>query len=373
MITYFITVESFQINDLPFYILLGVISALISIYFNKVSFFIDEFFSRFKSRITRVIVGGGLLGTLIFLIPPLYGEGYETINNLLNGNINNIIDQSMMEGLLDHEFLLILLVFGLVVFKAFATSFTMGAGGVGGVFAPALFIGASTGYVFSRFVNVWGINFLSESNFVLVGMAGLMAGVLHAPLTAVFLIAEITGGYQLFIPLMLVSAISFLVTRQFMPYSFYTRELFKKGDLLTHNKDQAVLTLLNVNKLVESDFIKVHPKMSLRSLIKIVSTSQRNLFPVIDDQKMLIGIITLDDIRTFMFDDYLYDILVVAVLMSTPELTININDDMSEVMQKFHSTGAWNLPVVDNGIYLGFVSKSKLFSAYRKKLIEFTV
>lgn len=363
---------AFQLSDLPYYALLGILAAFVSLYFNKISFSLDDFFSRMKKQYSRILIGGTLLSLVIFLIPELYGEGYETINRMLNGTFSSSVGHFSLEQYIDHEYFILVFMLGMIFLKAFATSFTMGAGGVGGVFAPSIFMGASTGYFFARFINDLKITTLTESNFVLVGMTGLMAGILHAPLTAVFLIAEITGGYELFIPLMLVSAISYLITKKFMPYSFYTRELVKKGDLLTHNKDQAVLTLLNVSKVLETNFRKISPKMTLRELVKVVTTSKRNLFPVVNDEGKLVGIITLDDIRSFMFDVSVYDVLVVAELMYLPPATIDADEDMSEVIRKFQSTGAWNLPVLKDGMYLGFVSKSKLFSAYRRKLIEFT-
>lgn len=365
-------ITEFQLLSLPFYVMLAAISALVSVYFNKVFFWFDDFFNSIGKKRLRILIGGSLLGVLVYLVPPLYGEGYGTVTSLLKGNINEIFDHGLLNHIQGHELIGLLVIASLVFLKAIATSLTMGAGGVGGVFAPSLFTGASLGFVFSRLLNTLNLAHLPETNFTLVGMAGLMAGVLHAPLTAVFMIAEITGGYDLIIPLMLVSAISYLVSRQFLSYSFYTRELIQKGDLLTHNKDQTVLTLLTVDKVVEKNFSKIRPNMTLRRLIEVVSSSPRNIFPVVDEHEHLVGILTLDDIRSFMFDKALYDALVVAELMSMPPAIIHLHDPMSVVMKKFQQTGAWNLPVVDEDRYIGFISKSKLFSAYRRKLIEFT-
>lgn len=365
-------VSPFVITELPYYLILGVLTAFISIYFNKVYFQVDKYFSKLNNKFYRILIGSSLLGLLVFLFPPLYGEGYETINYLLSGNISQVTNQGLFEGVSSKEHFILLMILCLLLFKAFATSFTLAAGGIGGIFAPSLFVGASLGFLFSRFLNDLSIATISTSNYALVGMAGLMAGVLHAPLTAVFMIAEITGGYELFLPLMLVSAISFLISRHFMPHSIYTTQLAKKGDLLTHNKDKAVLTLLTINKLVENDFSEVKPEMSLRQLIRVVKTSHRNLFPVVNSDRKLVGILTLDDIREIMFDESLYDVIAVAELMSQPPEVINKNENMTSVIQKFQSSGAWNLPVVDQGTYIGFISKSKLFSAYRRKLIEFT-
>ena len=365
-------IQDFQLSSLPYYIILGAIAALVSVYFNKVFFFLDDLFQKMPKKRHRILIGGSFLGLLIYLIPPLYGEGYHIVSSLLEGNTNEVLSQGILSGFSDHELIALFIIAGLVFLKAIAAALTIGAGGVGGVFAPSLFTGASLGFVFSRFLNTMNLANLPETNFTLVGMAGLMAGVLHAPLTAVFMIAEITGGYELIIPLMLISALSYLVSRKFLSYSFYTRELAQKGDLLTHNKDQTVLTLLTVNKVVEKNFSKIRPNMSLRTLIDVVSSSPRNIFPVVDSENHLVGILTLDDIRSFMFDKALYDALVVAELMQTPPAIVHSKDPMNIVMKKFQQTGAWNLPVVDDDEYIGFISKSKLFSAYRRKLIEFT-
>ena len=364
-------IAPFTVHDLPFYLLLGVTTAFVSVYFHKVYFTVEKYFSKFKTDTVRIIVGGLLLGSLIFLIPPLYGEGYETINHLLNGNIQAVIEGSILFDYIEDNWIILLVLSGLVIFKAFATSFTMGAGGVGGIFAPALFIGASLGFVFSSFVNRLNFVNIPTSNFTLVGMAGLMAGVLHAPLTAIFMIAEITGGYELFVPLMLVAAISYLVTRSIAPHSIYTEQLAQKGDVLTHDKDHAILTLLNLDKIVETNFKPVHPEMTLGDLVKVVSTSRRNLFPVTDKENKLVGVLTLDDFRHLMFDQSVYSTTSVSQLMSPPPALIEKSEDMNVVMKKFQETGAWNLPVVENGTYVGFISKSKLFSVYRRKLIEF--
>lgn len=364
----------FRLSDLPYYIILGAFTALVSVYFTKTYIKTDALFSKIKSPVHRTLIGVSLLGLLIFIFPPLFGEGYETINHLLNGRAELIMQQTSFfeTDFIPYFSLIILLI--LILMKAVATSLTLASGGVGGIFAPSLFTGATLGYLFSSLINDFNLGDLPESNFTLVGMAGLMAGVLHAPLTAVFLIAEVTGGYELFLPLMAVSAISFLITNHFMEYSFYTHEVAKKGALLTHDKDHAVLTLLSVNKVLENNFSVIRPNMSLRELIEVVKSSHRNLFPVLNENQELVGILTLDDIRTFMFDEELYDALVVAELMHTPPDIISIEEDMNSVMKKFQDTGAWNLPVVDaNNHYIGFVSKSKLFSAYRNQLIELSV
>ncbi len=366
------TAAEFQVDEILLYLFLGVLTALVSVYFNKVYFAVERFFGRFGNGYLRMVIGGTLLGVLIFLIPPVCGEGYTTINDLLDGRITKIVSESFLYHYEDGTWLVFALLVGLVLFKVFATALTLGAGGVGGIFAPSLFIGASLGYVFARFAMALGIEVSSSSPFILTGMAGLMAGVMHAPLTAIFMIAEITGGYHLFIPLMMVSAISFVVTRTIMPHSIYTVQLAARGDLLTHNKDQVILTLLKLESVVENNFKSIHPDMNLGALVKVVSKSKRNLFPVLNEEGELEGVLTLDDFRSIMFDQSLYEDTLVKHLMSPPPATLQKEEGMESVLQKFQDTGAWNLPVLNGKYYIGFVSKSKLFSVYRRKLLEFS-
>lgn len=365
-------ISPFEVSEVPFFILLGVLTAFVSVFFNKTYMFGIAQFERINNNLYRLLIGGTSLGLLIFLIPPLYGEGYDTINHLLNGDIEAIVSDSLFIDFFNDHRLILMMIAGMIFFKVFASLFTVGAGGIGGIFAPSLFVGASTGYVFSRLINELGIANIPTTNFTLVGMAGLMAGVLHAPLTAVFMIAEITGGYELFIPLMMVSAFSFLITRYFMPHSIYTRQLAQRGELLTHNKDHAVLTLLTIKRVVEKDFKSVKPEMTLGELVKVVSKSKRNLFPVLNEEDELVGVLTLDDFRHIMFDHSLYETTTVSQLMSPPPARIDEHENMQNVMRKFQETGAWNLPVINGTKYVGFVSKSKLFSVYRQKLLEFT-
>lgn len=365
-------IAPFELADVPFYLLLGLLCAVVSVFFNRTFFWVEKLSERFKDTRYRMLVGGILLGTLVFLVPPLYGEGYSGINYLLNGNIEALIKESLFSDFATHSWVIIAMMLGLVVLKVFASSLTIHAGGTGGVFAPSLFTGAALGFSFSALINKIPFFEIPSSNFTLVAMAGLMAGVLHAPLTAIFMIAEITGGYELFIPLMLVSAISFLVARELKPHSIYTDQLAQRGDVLTHNKDQVILTLLNVEQVIERNFTTIKPKMLLGELVKVVSKSKRNLFPVVDEEQKLVGVLTLDDFRHLMFDQSLYETTFVNELMSPPPAVLESTETMDEVMKKFQRTNAWNLPVVENGAYRGFISKSKLFSVYRKKLIEFS-
>ena len=367
--------DRFDLNDVLFYISLGVFTAIISVYFSKVYFAIANLFRKINSPYKKLLVGGVLLGVLIYLIPPLYGEGYETINNVLKGNIAEVVENNIFKSISDNIYLIILFLLGLIIFKIVATSLTFGAGGIGGIFAPTLFTGSLTGYVFARFVNYIGLfnHELSTTNFAMVGMAGLMAGVLLAPLTAIFLIAEITGGYELFIPLMIVSAISFIITKRYIPHNIYAAQLAKKGELITHDKDKNVLMFLDIDTLIEKDFVPTTAKKTLGELLKEnVAKSSRNIYPVLDDNSQFIGIVLLDDIRPIMFNRTMYSkIRVLDVMKSAPEVILSA-DSTEKVMQKFKESGAWNLPVVRGGKYVGFISKSKLLTAYRNKLIEVT-
>ncbi len=364
--------DAFQLSDIPFYMLLGVVAAIFSVYFTKVYFFIAKFFDRIKNTFNKLLIGGLLLGLLLYLFPPLYGEGYELINSLLEGKAEQVLEHTMFESL-NSQFLGVAVFFlAVLLLKIVATSITFGAGGIGGIFAPTLFMGSTMGFLVAKVVNGLGIGKLSESNFTLVGMAGLMAGVLHAPLTAIFLIAELTGGYELFIPLMITSAISFALVKYFLPHSVYTMQLAKRGELLTHNKDQAILTLLKLDSVIENDFMPVKPNMNLGEMVKVVSSCKRNLFPVLNKDNELKGVITLDDIREIMFTPQLYEEVLVKNIMHNPPEVIFYEETMDVVMEKFKGSGAWNLPVIRDGRYVGFVSKSKLFSVYRRKLIEFS-
>ena len=377
IILHYTLTEEFDISEVPFYILLGVVASICSIYFSRIYFRLTGKFEKLGSPFFRLMVGGAGLGILVFFIPPLYGEGYDVINNLLEGNYLEALGSNLFNEYLENIWIVVLLLAGLVIFKIIATAFTLGAGGVGGIFAPVLFMGSAMGHCFALIFNNLGIlkTPLSVSNFTLVGMAGLMAGIMHAPLTAIFLIAELTRGYELFVPLMITAAISFAITNQFQPNSVYTLDLASRGELITHNKDQAVLTLLNINQVIEKNFIPLNINMSLGDVIKEgVIKSSRNIFPVIDDENCFKGIILLDDLRPIMFQQNLYDEVKVSEIMQTaPEIIYLDRDRMSTVMNKFQQSTAWNLPVVKEDKYVGFVSKSKLLTAYRQKLIDVTV
>ena len=367
--------EGFELKDTLFYILLGIGTAFASIYFTKMYFAILDFFKRFRSPKYKLLVGGIAIGIMLYAIPPLYGEGFSFINNLLEGNHLDALGNTPFDDYTHNIWVVIALLFGITIFKAIAMTATFAAGGAGGIFIPTMVMGSALGNVVAKVINNLGFGFeVSESNFTLIGMAGLIAGVIHAPLTAIFLIAEITGGYQLFVPLMITASISFLITKNALDYTIYTKELAKIGALLTHNKDQMVLGLMEMEDVIETNFKSVQPEMTLVEMLhQSVSKSTRNIFPVLNENQKLMGIIVLDDIREFMFDNELYGTLFVKNLMhAPPEHIFYDTDNMKQVMQKFQDSGAWNLPVIKEGKYVGFISKSKLLTAYRRKLINYT-
>ncbi len=369
-----ITVK-FAIKDTLFYVLLGVGTGTASIYFSKIYFAISSFFNRIKSARRKLIIGGLSIGAMLYFIPPLYGEGFGFINNLMSGNTTAAIGNTPFDAYLDNIWIVIGLLFGITLFKAIAMTTTMAAGGSGGIIIPSLVMGSALGNVVAKVINNCGLGFhVSEANFTLIGMAGLIAGVLHAPLTAIFLIAEITGGYELFVPLMITVAMSFMINKNGLDHTIYTKELLEKGALLTQNKDKNVLTLMKLDTVIEKNFVPLHPETSLGDMLKNgVAKSNRNLFPVIDEEENLVGVILLDSIRSVMFDASLYESTTVELFMQKPpEFIVYETDSMEKVMKKFQDSGAWNLPVIKNHKYYGFVSKSKLLTAYRRQLINFT-
>ena len=364
--------NAFSIARVPYVILLGIVCGLVSLYFTHVTIAIERQFKKLSSPYVKLLIGGSVLSVLIFLFPPLYGEGYETINHLINGSSENIIlDNSLFYG--QAKFIFVYMFF-VIMFKAVASTVTNCGGGCGGIFAPSLFLGCVTGYLFANLCNMSGMGVLvSDKNFALFGMAALMSGVFHAPLTGVFLIAELTGGYALFLPLMIVSVSSYLTVRIFDSNNIYAVRLAQRGELITHHKDQAVLTILKVADVIEKNFMKVRPDMDLGALTAVVAKTKRNIFPVVDAGDRLVGIIYLDDIRHIMFRQELYHRYSVAALMRQVPERLSIEEPMEAVMRKFEETGAWNLPVEDiSGEYIGFISKSAIFTAYRKTLLEFT-
>lgn len=369
---FFAQSEAFTTSRIPFTIALGVVCGLMSYYFTKVMFWMETIFRRIKSQGWRIVTGGILIAGLVFVFPPLYGEGYNAINELLEGNVGDVLNGTAFYFDRDNVWFIALFIAMITLMKAFATSATNGAGGVGGTFAPSLFVGALTGFLFAYILNNLDLGFtLSQKNFTLMGMAGVMSGVMHAPLMAIFLTAEMTGGYNLFLPLLIVSILAYITIQLFLPYSIYTMRLAKAGDLLTHQKDKAVLTLLKMDKLIEKDFKCVKPEMNLKEVVDVISVSKRNLFPVVDDDGNLKGVVLLDDIRNIMFRTDLYKKMHVSRFMTATPAVLDVNEPMDKVMNTFDKTNAWNLPVVDNGKYVGFVSKSKIFNSYRQVLKHF--
>ena len=371
--------EPFLMERIPAVLLLGILCGLVSLYFTRTMNRIEGVFRRYSNPYIKLAIGGAMLSILIFMFPSLYGEGYDVIHMLLNGTSaadwDKVMDNSIFYG---YGNLLLVYLSLVVLFKVFATSATNGGGGCGGTFAPSLFLGCITGFVFAHFCNGYALapvisDGLPEKNFALLGMAGIMSGVMHAPLTGVFLIAELTGGYALFLPFMIVSISSYIKIKMFLPHSIYSMRLAKKGELLTHHKDKAVLTLMHLDKVVETDFVTVHPEMDLGDVVKAISSSRRNIFPVTDSENKLIGIVLLDDIRNIMFRQELYHRFNVKRFMTSAPARLLSTDSMENVMKKFDDTNAWNLPVVDEeGHYLGFVSKSKIFNSYRQVLVHFS-
>ena len=334
---------------------------------------IEGLFRKMKSPYTKLVIGGVVLSLLIFIFPPLYGEGYDTIVALLNGHSASVLNQSFFLGLGHNPWILIAYLCLIIIFKIFASASTTAAGGVGGIFAPTLFIGCLTGFVVARILIYFGF-LIPEANFALAGMSGLMSGVMHAPLTGIFLIAELTGGYNLFMTLMIVSTVSYLTIILFEPHSLYAMRLAQKGELLTHHKDKAILTMLKMENFIETDFTELYPEMDLGELVKIISKSKRNLFPVVSHTThVLVGIVLVDEVRNIMFRPDLYSRFKVKKLMTSPPALLNATMPMEKVMDVFEDSGSWYLPVVDEDkVYLGFVSKSKIFNSYRKVLVHFS-
>ena len=369
---YFTLHEPFLIGNIPWYILLGVITGLVSYYFTWGSMKVESRLNKISSPYHRLLYGGALLGLLIYLFPPLYGEGYGTLRALLSGDATEIAAGSLIAPMRDNYWVFLGFLIFILIFKVVAMAATTGSGGVGGIFAPSLYMGGVTGFLVAILINNFSFINVSERNFALVGMAGLMAGVMHAPLTAIFLIAEITGGYELFIPLIITSTIAYLTIMYFEPHSIYTKRLAARGELITHHKDKAVLTLMKMGPVIETDLKTIHPEASLGELVKIVSKSRRNIFPVVDEDNYLLGIVLLDNIREIIFKPAQYDKVRVLDIMHIPPETVSADENMESVMRKFEDSDAWNLPVVDNMKYVGFISKSKIFSAYRKILLQFS-
>ena len=362
--------QPFNYNNVPFYILLGLLAGVTSLYY--VNFFdkIETKFHRIKSSLLKWFLGGISLAFLFALFPSLFGEGYESIKALSEFKTNYLFKDSLLYGITSNKWFFLVLIVVTFFLKTFATAITLGSGGNGGNFAPSLFVGAYLGFSFSFFLTLIGFNDLPISNFTIVAMAGILSGVFHAPLTAIFLIAEITGGYELIIPLMIVSTISYIIVKRFHPDSLDVRRLRDKGAIVSENKDKTILSKIEISEMIETDFITIHFKSSLRDIIENIKHSKRNIFPVVKNNNKLLGIIYLDNIREEMFNTELYDKVIAKELMRKPSTIIYNHEDIFTVMNKFEESGQWNLPVVENEIYIGFLSKSSILDKYRYELLK---
>jgi chloride channel protein, CIC family len=377
--------QPFNWVNTPFYVLLGILCAFVSLYYVRTAHFIATFFKNAALNMyQKAILGGVILALLIAFFPSLFGEGYSSIRLLADGKAEVLLQKSAFSEYLTQNFskktflglntegVVLLAFLGATIFiKSIATSVTLGAGGNGGNFAPSLFVGSYVGFFFARLINIIFNAKLTETNFTIVGMAGILSGVMYAPLTAIFLIAEVAGGYDLIIPLMIVSTISSVFVRHFEPISIETKAMIERGDVFSQDKDRNILLLLKANKLIETDFKTIETANSLGELIDTIKISHRNLFAVVGKNQRFEGILTLDDVRSVMFDVALYDKIRVEDIMKIPPAIVMLNEDMGAVMKKFDDTNAWNLPVVDeSGAYVGFISKSAIFSNYRSQLIS---
>jgi len=365
--------DSFHVSEIHFYLIFALICGLVAHYFTHTYLLVEQKIESINKPLNRYLTGSILFGLILLIFPMLWGEGFATIKELLNENHIAVFEFTLYPMHAENFFVIILAFLLMILLKVIATALTVGAGGIGGIFAPSLFTGALTGYLFALIVNSMDIGVeLSLINFTMIGMTGVLSGVLHAPLTALFLIVEITFGYELIVPLMLTSTISYITVKYFRDNSIITEQLAAKGHLLTHHKDKAVLTMMKLKSVLETDFLPVNVNDSLTELITIVAKSKRNLFPVLDKDDFLVGIILLDDIREIMFHTEMYHKTLIRNLMSPPPAYIRLDDSMDTVMKKFNESRAWNLPVIDKGKYIGFVSKSKMFNVYRELLVNIT-
>lgn len=364
----FSQLKPFDYHNVPYYIMIGILSGFVSVYYSRAFLRTESFLHSTERTYKKGLWGGILLAVLILMFPPLFGEGYETIKNLSELHPEKLLDLSIFSGLAGNQWFVLLFVALVMFFKVIAASITINCGGNGGNFAPSLFVGAYLGFFFSRLVNLLGWHQLPENNMTVVAMSGILTGIYHAPLTATFLIAEITGGYDLMIPLMIVAALSYTVVKYFESHPMDMKKLVQQGFVISHDKDEAVLSSVNTLGMVEMDFLTVKSTANLGELVQVISKSRRNIFPVTDENENLKGIIQLDNIREIIFRTELYDKIHVNDLMQEPPAIIEVKESMQEVMKKFDSTQAWNLPVVNQGQYMGFISKSSIFTTYRTVL-----
>jgi chloride channel protein, CIC family len=361
---FYLVTEGWKLNAIPYYIVLGILCGLISFYNIKTTFFIEDFFDKLKKTHLKILIGGIILCLLVFIFPSLYGEGYIAVKYLLAGKFDKILPPISQLHLLDKNLILIIIAGLIVIMKVVATTLTVSSGGNGGIIAPALFTGAFAGFFLSHLINYLGITQLNHSNFIVVGMAGILSGILHAPLTGIFLGAEVTGGYKLIVPLMIVTALSFFISRYFHPESIYSAPLGKRGIKFRSEKEKYFIREIRVRDILEKDFVPIHPEMTLREIMNRLIHSKRNLLPVLDEKETLVGVITLDNIREVMLDSDVHDVILAYEIMNTDFYSVDINTDLNNALEKFEENNVWNLAVTENGKYRGFISKSNIFNKY---------
>ncbi len=366
--------EAFNYHNIPFYVLLGILTGFIAVYYARNFQRVEHYFSNLKvGPYRKALIGSSLLALLIFIFPTLFGEGYESIKTLSESDPGQILDNTLFADFRNNQWVLLLFVGCTMMVKVFASGLTLGSGGNGGNFAPSLFLGSYLGYFFSKFISLIGLSKLPISNFTMVGMAGILSGLFHAPLTAIFLIAEITGGYSLMIPLMIVSSISFAISKRFEKYSLDVKGLAKKGHAFTSNKDSNILSTLDIDTIIQCDYLTVHPDENLSKLVDLISHSNQVVFAVVDNEKDLVGVVHFNDIREIIFNNYRVKYTLIKDVMKTPLATISSTDSMEIVMKKFELSKSAFLPVLRNGKYFGFISKSIALEAYRTKLRSMTI
>ena len=362
-------VQFFDFHNLPYYVILGILSGFVSINYARTFRKIEHFFARIKlNYIKKALFGATILGILIFFFPSLFGEGYESIKFLADNNPGRLVQNSVFEPYKDSHWILLLFVSATMLIKVYATSFTLGAGGNGGNFAPSLFVGSYLGFCVAYFVNITGLSKLPVGNFTLVGMAGILSGLFHAPLTAIFLIAEITGGYNLMVPLMIVSSVSFAISKRFEPYSFDIKNLADKGEVFTDNRDTNILNSIDVSKLIQTDYKAISVSHSLEELVQKIQESEESVFPVLDEQHKLIGLIILDEIRPIVFSAFKVKYTAVTEIMQPPKEIIFYDETLETIMDKFDTSECKVLPVLKDGIFLGFIHKQLVLEKYRHRL-----
>jgi CIC family chloride channel protein len=362
----------FELSKIPAFVLLGIISAFMALYFLRINRWVSKKFSKYKQS-TKIIVGGVVLGLLVYIFPPLFGEGYSALTALLNNDSELMFENSFFHPYVDNELTFLIVLVAIVFFKAIATAVTCSSGGVGGTFAPSLFLGGFVGFFVARVVNLSGLINVAESNFALVGMAAVMAGIMHSPLTATFLIAEITGGYALFTPLLIATTIAYLVVKPLTKYSIYAAPLAEKGDLSTHNKDKNALNYIDIKKLIETNFVNLNPDAKLKDIVEAVKISSRSIFPVVDQENYFKGVVVLDSVRSILFEREQYDKIYIKDYMQySDSFIVDVNESMEKIVEKFKISDRYTLVVVEDGKYLGFISRANIFSAYQKYIREFS-